>query len=699
MKYTLSFIEYIRRLPFVRLLAPFLCGIVAEELIFQQRFDCSLPLFVSLFLFVLMFFVRLGKSYQYRWLWGVLIFCSLFLFGSGIMQNRSHRTELLLDRQSFFSGIIVEKPAVDLRFTKLTLQVKTYRDSLENWIGVSEKTFVYIPTDSLSNTLNIGDVLLLNTVFKANQPPDNPEEFDYAYYLARRKFFATSFTPANGYKKIRNEHLWFKKAILNIETAMFDCLKKVDIEGDNFAVLRALIIGDKQQLSDKIISAYSVAGAMHVLAVSGLHVGLVYAVLVFLLSPVKKRRFGKIAGTILIFFGIWVYAALAAFSPSVCRACVMFSFVLSGSLFGKKVNIYNSLAASAFFLSIINPYNIFEVGFQLSYCSVIAIVYFQPLLNRMLYIRNKILKHIYALATVSLAAQIGTSGITIFYFHTFPNYFLITNILIIPLVTVIMFTVAATFMLSWIPVAGILIGKFLNICVSIANHITQSVEMLPYSLINNIYINELQVWTIIVAFILLAFYIEFGNKKNLIAILLCFTVFCSVRSLRRAELENQHQMIVYSAKGSTFISFVAGQNSVNIRDYENSNNTFDFNTQNSFIKLGIKKSKTLLISDDFKKSDIIKSYRNIILFNKKSIKIATENDIVQSQKPLDIDILVVNKYLGNNIQKLLNIYHPQMLIIDSSVPLWQARRWIAEAENRNINHHCVTDKGAFVFTE
>jgi competence protein ComEC len=605
----------------------------------------------------------------------------------------------MLDRQSFFKGVIIEKPDVDERFTRLTLQIKAYRDSSTNWTGVDEKTFVYVPTDSVSGALEIGDVLMLNTTFAANSPPKNPEEFDYSYYLARRKFFAATFVSAGNYKKTQHENLWFKKLIFDIETAMFDCFTKNNIDGDNFAVLRALIIGDKQLLSDEIISAYSVAGAMHVLAVSGLHVGLVYAVLVFLFKPVNKRRSGKFVRTGIVFFGIWLYAALAAFSPSVCRACVMFSFVLLGELFGKKVNIYNSLAASAFFLLIINPYNIFEAGFQLSYCSVIAIVYFQPLMNKTAYIRNKILKYIFALAMVSLAAQIGTSGLTIFYFHSFPNYFLITNILIIPLVTVIMFAVAATFMLSWIPVIGPLIGWFLDICVSAANDITQNVEMLPYSLTDNIYLSPLQVFIIIIAIILLAFYTAFGNRKNIIAIFACFIVFCGINSFRKVEHENQRQMIVYDTKNSSFISFIVGQNMVNIRDSENIRNNFEFNTENNFVKLGIKKVKTLLLSSDFDKDDIIKSYKNVIIFNNKSIKIATAADIFQAKNPLNVDFLIVNRYLGNNIQAILNNYHPELLIIDSSVQAWQARRWISEAESRNINHHYVIDKGAFVFAE
>jgi competence protein ComEC len=506
MKYSISFVEYIRRLPFVRLVIPFILGIVAEELIFKQTVNFSIFLAVSLVLFFALFFVRFGRSYKFRWLWGILVLINLFLLGAGIMKNAKHQSVLPLDQQMFFRAVIIDTPEPDERFTQLTVQITAYCDSSKNCISTDEKVRIFVPTDSISTNLQLGDVLMLNAKFQKNSPPKNPEEFDYAYYLARRGFFATSFIKSTDYKCIGHENLWLRKTIINIQTEMFNSIKNAGIDGDNFAVLRALIIGDKQLLSEELIKSYSTAGAMHVLAVSGLHVGLVFIVLNFLLRPLGKRRTGMIFKTVLIIFGLFLYVSLAAFAPSVCRACVMLTFVLIGNTLGKKTNIYNSLAASALFLLCINPYSIFEVGFQLSYCAVIAIVYFQPIMYRAIYIRNKILNYIFSLATVSISAQMGTSCLTIFYFHNFPNYFLITNILIIPLVTVIMFAVAATLILQPVPVIGMLTGKFLDICVSLANGVTKHIEQLPYSLTENMYINVTQTLIMLAAVIAIAFY-------------------------------------------------------------------------------------------------------------------------------------------------------------------------------------------------
>ena len=696
MKYSVNFTESIRRLPFVRLVIPFILGIIVEELIFRQTVDVLHFLVVSLAFFFVLFFVRAGKSYKFRWLWGIVVFVNLFLFGAGIMKNTQHQSTLPLDQQTFFRAVIIEIPESNERFTNLTLQITAYRDSLQNWVSVAENVRTYLPTDSVSTTLELGDILILNTKFQKNSPPKNPEEFDYAYYLARRGFFATSFIKSSDYKCVGRETLWFRKTVNNIQTAMFDIIQSAGIEGDNFAVLHALIIGDKQLLSEELIQSYSAAGAMHVLAVSGLHVGLVFMVLNFLLRFLGKWRFGMVVRTVLLIVGLFLYASLAAFSPSVSRASVMLLFVIVGNAVGRKTNVYNSLAASALFLLCINPYNIFEVGFQLSYCAVIAIVCFQPIMYRSVYIRNKILNHIFMLATVSIAAQIGTSGLTIFYFQSFPNYFIITNILIIPLVTAIMFTVAITLIMSLGPLIGMLSGKFLDICVSFANEVTKHVEQLPYALTENIYISVVQVSIISTGIISIAFYFEFKNKKLLIISMCCIIAFAGISAQRKIENANQRQMIVYDTRGSSFISFVAGQKALNIRDTENMSDNFNFNTMGNFIKLGIKSSEDISVYDDFTKQNIVNSYKNILYFDAKTIKIATDNDVFQYQKPLPVNYLIVNKHSGNEIQEMFNNYNPDLLIIDSSVTLWQARTWIQEAENRNINHYYVREKGAFV---
>jgi hypothetical protein len=176
----------------------------------------------------------------------------------------------------------------------------------------------------------------------------------------------------------------------------------------------------------------------------------------------------------------------------------------------------------------------------------------------------------------------------------------------------------------------------------------------------------------------------------------CVVLFAGANMQRKIENMNQHKMIVYDTRGSSFISFVDGQNALNIRDMENKDNDFKFNTKNNFIKLGIKNNKNISVYDDFAKQSIVKSYKNIIYFDTKTVKIVTDNETFLYQNPLSINYLIVNKHSGNNFQQVFNNYNPDMLIIDSSVALRQARNWMREAENKNIKYHYVREKGAFV---
>ena len=171
---------------------------------------------------------------------------------------------------------------------------------------------------------------------------------------------------------------------------------------------------------------------MHVLAVSGLHVGIIFFILNFLLTPLNRnKRLLKIKLFLLV-GALWFYAFLTGLSPSVMRSCTMFSFIVVGENLNKRTNIYNTLAASAFLLMLINPLIIFGAGFQLSYIAVISIVFFQPRLAALVAVKNRILKYVWDLFTVSVAVQIGTAPISIFYFHQFPVYFWLSNFIVIP---------------------------------------------------------------------------------------------------------------------------------------------------------------------------------------------------------------------------------------------------------------------------
>ena len=208
------------------------------------------------------------------------------------------------------------------------------------------------------------------------------------------------------------------------------------VEGKQLKVASALLLGYRENLDKELVKSYASAGAMHVLAVSGLHVGILYLLLTRIFSflkKVKKVKNGKFILTILIVSFLWFYAIMTGLSASVMRATTMFSFIVIGNeLLNRKTSIYNTLAVSAIILMIINPFIVYQVGFQLSYVAVVGIVYLQPKLNRLFYSRYKLVRGVWAITCVSLAAQIATFPLSLHYFHQFSTYFFISNLIVIP---------------------------------------------------------------------------------------------------------------------------------------------------------------------------------------------------------------------------------------------------------------------------
>jgi competence protein ComEC len=204
---------------------------------------------------------------------------------------------------------------------------------------------------------------------------------------------------------------------------------------------------------------------------------------------------------LILLTGLWMYALVTGLSPSVLRAATMFSFIIAGQALNRQAYIYNSIAASAFLLLLVQPAILFEVGFQLSYMAVIFIVFLHPYLYRLLSFRYKILNSAWSLTCVSLAAQAGTVPLSLFYFHQFPSYFILSNFVVIPAATVIIYGAALLFIASPIPVLLEIFGLLLNKFLQMVNFMIFFIEKMPGSLIANIRFAE---WEAIFAYTIFA---------------------------------------------------------------------------------------------------------------------------------------------------------------------------------------------------
>ena len=252
----------------------------------------------------------------------------------------------------------------------------------------------------------------------------------------------------------------FNKFIFDTRDAIVSLLRKYVAGGKNeLGIAEALLIGYKEDLDKDLVQAYSNAGVVHIIAISGLHLGLIYIMLNWIFGILPFIKKSKVVKTILLLACLFLFSLLTGAAASVLRSAVMFTFIVIGRNFFKASSIYNSLAVSAFMLLCYDPYFLWDVGFQLSYLALIGIVTLQQPIHRLLYVKNKWLDKIWGLVSVTLAAQISTFPICIFYFHQFPNLFFITNLVAVPLSTVILFAEIFMLALSWWPIVAAVIGR------------------------------------------------------------------------------------------------------------------------------------------------------------------------------------------------------------------------------------------------
>ncbi len=325
---------------------------------------------------------------------------------------------------------------------------------------------------------------------------------------------------------------------------------------DERAIAIALVLGVTDGIDNDLQNAYAASGAMHVLAVSGMHVGIIYAIILLLFKPLNKFKNSKWVAAIVSLVCLWVFSFITGNSPSVLRAVTMFSFIAIARPFGMRTNIYNTLAASAFVLLIYNPYLIMSVGFQLSYLAVLGIVYLQRPLYQLWEIENTLGDWTWKITCVSIAAQASTFALGLLYFHQFPTYFLISNLFVIPLSTFVL--IGGIFLLgvSSISALATFVGVILEWLIKALNWIVFKTEALPFSLINDIHLTIFQCWLlmgILVSFILL---FEFKSVKWLYAAF-SFTILFTIIQWNNFSVNvDQKQMVVYSISNHGAIEFI-----------------------------------------------------------------------------------------------------------------------------------------------
>ena len=412
--------------PFIRLLIPLMLGIATAGSLHLPSW-LSAILIASIFITVVLLNRRSSFSrFKIRIYTGTLVYSSMFILGTLLHQLNDirNRSDWIGHTKNQAEAILakIEEPPIEKRKTYKTTASIQYRFLAGKWMMASGKLFIYIPKDEIAKTIGYGSMLAFSSSIEEIRNTGNPGSFDYRAYCALQNIYHQSFLRKDKFRILaQKQSNRFTKVLFGIQNKIVAILERY-VGGREAGLAEALLIGYKNNLDKSIIQEYSDSGIIHIVAISGMHLGLIYWLLSLLLS-IKRWKKSRWINPLIILASLWLFTLVAGASASVVRSAVMFSFLLVGESINRKTSMYNSLAASAFLLLCYNPSWLWDLGFQLSYLAVLSIVIFMKPVYNLIYASNKILDYLWKMAATCIAAQILTTPLTLFYFQRFPRLF------------------------------------------------------------------------------------------------------------------------------------------------------------------------------------------------------------------------------------------------------------------------------------
>jgi competence protein ComEC len=676
--------------PFIRLLIPMISGILV-----QQKANCTasfigLLLAVSFVAIIIFGSLKVSFKFKYGWVNGILI--NAFILSCGMLRvnqttiKSSHDITSIKD--SSLLWIVIDEPLSEKLSSYKTVALIKKVDGAES-VSVGEKILVYLKKENTTSKLTYGDQLLFKSNLKPVKGMGNPAAFDYGKYCnlqgIRQQVYLTS---SNFIQIPRKETNLLKSWLYSSQQKIVSILQKY-VPATESGMAEALLIGYKEDLDKSLVQSYSNTGVVHIIAISGLHLGLIYALLAGICTILRVRKPILKAGIIIT--GLWTFSLLAGAGPSILRSAVMFTFIVAGKNLKREIPIFNSLAASAFALLCYNPMWLWDVGFQLSYAAVTSLVLFYKPVYGCLYFPNKLLDNLWKLNAVTIAAQLLTLPLTLFYFHQFPNMFLFTNLATVPLSSGILLMEILLCTISFIQPLATISGLLVFWMIRLMNFFVIYFEKFPGALWENLQLDIYQVVLMYIGICCAIIWLKHRSKPGLYFLLLSAMGFVCIRSWSFYNASMQQKLIVYNIPSHHAIDFIKGRRFYFDGDdgIENDLSLINFHIKPSRIWQRVAGNETseILISDE----------DGILFFGGKRILLvdtSLRGHFTKSKPTLDIVILSANAKVS--IADIMSQFSVKLLVFDSSNNNFSIKKWQQQCEELAIPFYSVPDKGAFV---
>lgn len=687
--------------PFIRLVFALSVGVVLRETGKGTDKNTGVLWVVLLVLAVgLIVLHRMLTLYKFRWIHGVsaiLVFIYLGYFRTGLQEPVFQSEDFNRLMQNGWCLARLREPITEQEKTvKVVLDVVGFKND-DGMIRVDGKIMAYFQKTEESLKLVYGDLLAFQVPVEAVAPPLNPEEFDHRTYLERRGVTGTVYLKEGCwiFTGVRKERPLYAFAY-RFRERMMEAMRRCGIDGDELGVGAAILLGYDESLPAQVRHNYVAAGSMHILCVSGMHVGIIYLLASSLLGLLGSGKVAKLFKRITLLALIWFYALVTGLSPSIMRSALMISMILFGEIIHRKGFTLNSIAASAFVLLMVDPYNLFAIGFQLSYVAVIGIVLLQKPLSNMLYIKNKWLDKVWEITTVSFAAQVATMPFTIYYFNQFTPYFWLSNLLMTPLSFAVILVGMLLLAVSWVPWVNGVVGKLVWFGLHIMNEVVAGIERLPLSLVKGLYMDDFQLWLSLSLLLLLWLFVNLKKKRMMMEMLALSTVVAFSMAWRSERVSKQSMIVLYSLRNHTALVVVEGFNSVLICDegllVESS--SIDYSLKGHWARSQLSMNPSCYTLDDDFSSKLVVKRKHLLSAQGVLFAFWDPTDAVGASPNIKVDYLLVRGKHPPKLRDALSVYQLGTLIIDGSVPDYLVQEWERQAKAYDIPCHNLHE-GAF----
>ncbi len=543
--------------------------------------------------------------------------------------------------------------------------------------AVSGSILVNIQKDSSLALFKVDDELAVFSNVEAISKRLNPYQFDYKDYLKKQGIYHQLRIDSTSFFIKEQASKTLVGIAANFRATLINKLKKEAFGKEELGVIQALLLGQRNDISEAVYTDYKNSGAVHILAVSGLHIGVLLLLLQFLLQPLTLLPQGGKIKLIAILILLWAFAFVAGLSPSVVRAVTMFSFLTYALYLNRPSNTFNILALSLFFILLVQPLFLFQVGFQMSYAAVFAIVWIYPKLQRFWYPKNWPIRKIWQLLSVSFAAQLGVLPLSLFYFHQFPALFFVSNLVIVPFLGLILGLGILVLLLTNFNILPDFLVTLYNQVIKTMNTIIGWIAQQEGFLLQNIPFDRVQLILGFCIAITLIWALTKTEFKNLALLFLCLIGFQIWILYKTYETSQTETVLITHQTANTILLHQKGKvlRVLGIADDFSERMITDYAVAERI--------------DAIEKSKLQNSYT----IGNQSFYILDSLAVYPSEK--NPDYLLLTQSPKINLARFLDSIQPTQIIADGSNYKSYVKRWQTTCAKKEIPFHYTGEKGAF----